>query len=62
MVCKDLVGGIAADKVEEGEGAAWVSVEPGDGNAEEDVVEDDEELPGTDAPSDVLAREHGILM
>jgi len=62
VVCKYLIGCITADKVEEGERAAWVSLQPRIWNAEEEGVEDDEVLPGANPLSDVLAREHGILM
>lgn len=62
MVCKYLIGCITTDKVEEGERATWVSLEPRIWNTEEEVVEDDEVLPSANPLGDVLAREHGILM
>ena len=59
VVCLNLIGCIAANKVEESKTATWMSVQPGVGNTKELVVEDDEVLTCQDAGRDVLAREHG---
>lgn len=60
VVRVNLVGGVTADEVEDCERAAWVCGEPRVGDAEEEVVVDDEGLAGEDAGGDLLARPESV--
>ena len=60
VVRVDLVGGVATDKVEDCECAAWMGGEPRVWDAEEEVVVDDEGLAGEDAGGDLPARPDSV--
>jgi hypothetical protein len=51
----DLVGGVAADEVEDGERAARVGVEPGGGDGDECVAVDEDGVAAEDALGDFFA-------
>jgi hypothetical protein len=58
MIGFDLVCGVAADKMEDGEGTARVCREPFVGDSDEISVEDEEMLALEYADGDGLARDH----